>query len=117
MVDDDPNFHEYIELLMASAAQVFPARDGKQGVEAALRLKPDLIFMDLRMPILDGFSAIEKIKSNPETKNIPVLAVTAHGVDEIRPRATAAGADGIATKPIDSLLLTKEIERVLSLAG
>ncbi len=117
VVDDDPNFHEYIELLMASAAQVFPARDGKQGVEAALRLKPDLIFMDLRMPILDGFSAIEKIKSNPETKNIPVLAVTAHGVDEIRPRATAAGADGIATKPIDSLLLTKEIERVLSLAG
>jgi PAS domain S-box-containing protein len=117
VVDDDPNFHEYIELLMASAAQVFPARDGKQGVEAALRLKPDLIFMDLRMPVLDGFSAIENLKSDPETKDIPVLAVTAHGVEEIRPRAIAAGADGIITKPIDSLFLTEEVERVLSRAG
>jgi len=117
VVDDDPYFHEYIELLMASAAKVFPARDGKQGVDAALRLKPDLIFMDLRMPVLDGFSAIENLKSDPETRDIPVLAVTAYGVEEIRPRAIAAGADGIITKPIDSLFLTEEVGRVLSQAG
>ncbi len=117
VVDDDPYFHEYIELLMASAAKVFPARDGKQGVDAALRLKPDLIFMDLRMPVLDGFSAIENLKSDPETRDIPVLAVTAYGVEENRPRAIAAGADGIITKPIDSLFLTEEVGRVLSQAG
>lgn len=117
VVDDDTLFHEYIELLMSSAARVLPARDGKLGVEVARQTLPDLIFMDLRMPILDGFSAVKALKDDPTTSHIPIIAVTAHGVEEIRPRAMSAGASGIITKPVDTALLTEEVQRLLGQAA
>ncbi len=113
VVDDDTVFHEYIELLMSSAARVLPARDGKIGVEVARRTLPDLIFMDLRMPVLDGFSAVKALKDNPATSHIPIIAVTAHGVEEIRARAMSAGSSGIINKPVDTALLTEEVQRLL----
>jgi CheY-like chemotaxis protein len=112
-VDDDTVFHEYIELLMSSAARVIPARDGKLGIEVARQTLPDLIFMDLRMPVLDGFSAVRALKEDLTTSHIPVIAVTAHGVEEIRSRAMSVGVSGIVTKPVDTTLLTEEVQRLL----
>ena len=113
VVDDDTVFHEYIELLMSSAARVIPARDGKLGIEVARQTLPDLIFMDLRMPVLDGFSAVRALKEDLTTSHIPVIAVTAHGVEEIRSRAMSVGVSGIVTKPVDTTLLTEEVQRLL----
>jgi CheY-like chemotaxis protein len=69
--------------------------------------------MDLRMPVLDGFEAIERLKSDSATRDIPIIAVTAQVMEEDRARSAQAGADGFVTKPIDIETFRKEVGRVL----
>jgi signal transduction histidine kinase len=101
VVDDLEHNHEYVKILMKSASRIISAYNGEEGVEAAKNEHPDLIFMDLRMPVLDGFEAIEKLKTAAETREIPVLAVTAQAMKEDRERCLELGANGFITKPID----------------
>jgi two-component system cell cycle response regulator DivK len=115
VVDDLEHNHEYVKILMESARKIVSAYNGKEGIEAARRERPDLIFMDLRMPVLDGFEAIKRLKSDSETRDIPVLAVTAQAMDEDRERCLALGADGFITKPIDLEIFQKKIEEALSI--
>jgi CheY-like chemotaxis protein len=114
LVDDIEMFHEYINMLMKSASKIYSAYNGMEGVTLAKREKPDVILMDLRMPVLNGFEAVEKLKSDPATKDIPVLAVTAQVMEEDKERCTLLGVEGFVTKPINLEELIEQVERVLS---
>jgi CheY-like chemotaxis protein len=83
--------------------------DGVQGVAAAAAEKPDVILMDLSLPQLDGWEATRRIKAAPETKHIPVIALSAHAMTGDRERALAAGCDDFDTKPVELPRLLKKI--------
>jgi DNA-binding response OmpR family regulator len=102
VVEDSPDIRVLIRMLLEAAGhEVMTASDGRAGVEATRRERPDLVLMDLSLPVLSGWEATKAIKESPETASIPVVAVTAHAMHGDRERALAAGCDGFIPKPID----------------
>ena len=93
--------------------QVVIAVDGEQGVEMARSIAPDLILMDMDLPVLDGWEATRQLKSAPETKGIPIIALTAHAMMGDRGKAIDAGCDDYDTKPIEFSRLIEKIEAAL----
>ena len=87
--------------------EVLAAEDGERGCEVAASERPDIILMDLEMPIINGWEATRRLKSQPQTRDIPVIALSAHALSGEREKAIAAGCDEFDTKPI-------EFERLLS---
>jgi two-component system, cell cycle response regulator DivK len=81
--------------------RILEASDGEQAVQVAESVRPEVILMDLNLPVLDGFAAAERIRANPELKETVIVAVTAHHDQELRARALAAGCNAFVTKPID----------------
>jgi CheY-like chemotaxis protein len=111
VVEDSPDIRVLIRMLLESAGhEVLTANDGREGVETAARERPDLVLMDLSLPVLSGWEAARQIKSQPETAGITVIAVTAHAMQGDRERAMAAGCDGFLSKPIDEETFEKDIE-------
>jgi CheY-like chemotaxis protein len=104
--DNENNVYMLTRRLKRHGFEVMVAADGAQGVEIARREHPDLILMDLNMPVLDGWEATRQIKGAPETRAIPIIALSAHAMSGDRERALEAGCDDYDTKPvqIDSLL-------------
>jgi CheY-like chemotaxis protein len=90
------------------------AVDGEQGVQLAAREKPDLILMDMSLPVIDGWEATRRIKASPETSRIPIIALTAHAMTGDRERALQAGCDDYDTKPVEFPGLLQKIEALLS---
>ena len=90
------------------------AVDGAQGVSMAMELRPALILMDLSLPVMDGWEAIRRLKGNPETAIIPIIALTAHARAEEEKTAREAGANDFDTKPIDLNRLVGKIEHLLT---
>ena len=86
------------------------AEDGKKGVDMSKSENPDLILMDLSLPVMDGWEATSTIKGNPETKNIPIIVLTAHAMAGDREKALEAGADEYDTKPIEFKRLLGKIK-------
>jgi CheY-like chemotaxis protein len=86
------------------------AGDGQQGLEIALAERPDLVLMDLSLPVLDGWEATRRLKAAPETTHIPVIALSAHAMAGDREKALAAGCDDFDTKPVDFARLRGKIE-------
>lgn len=80
---------------------VFEAENGQLAVDMAIRERPDVILMDLTLPLMDGFEATRLIRQHDGLKNVPIIAVTAHQEDDFRSVARAAGFDAYVTKPID----------------
>src|ERR1041385_2958182 len=80
---------------------VFEAENGKVAVDTAIRENPDVILMDLTLPLMDGFAATKLIRQNERLKNVPIIAVTAHQEDDFRSDAQASGFDAYVNKPID----------------
>jgi len=93
--------------------EVVVAENGRQGVDMAVTEKPDLILMDLSLPIIDGWEATRVIKSNPATEAIPVIALTAHAMAGDEEKAMEAGCDGYDTKPIELQRLLEKIQGFL----
>jgi Response regulators consisting of a CheY-like receiver domain and a winged-helix DNA-binding domain len=93
--------------------QIISAADGAQGVALAKSELPDLILMDISLPILDGWEATRQIKSVPETKSIPVIALTSHAMAGDREKCLEAGCDDFDTKPVEISRLTGKIEALL----
>ncbi len=90
------------------------AKNGKEGVDMAISWNPDVILMDLRMPVMDGFSAIDEIKMNPSTKNIPVFVLSAWSGKKERTQAKLAGANDFFVKPPDLNKLIEAIEEAVA---
>jgi CheY-like chemotaxis protein len=93
--------------------EVLVAADGRQGVEVARSEGPDLILMDMSLPVLDGWEATRQLKALPQTRGIPVIALTAHAMAGDRERAREAGCDGYDTKPVELARLLAKIESLL----
>ncbi len=89
-------YRDYLEF---SGFSVETATNGREAIARAVALQPDIILMDASMPVLDGWQATRELKSNPTTKHIPVLALTAHAFDDARQEAKEVGCDGFVTKP------------------
>jgi CheY-like chemotaxis protein len=94
--------------------EIIVATDGEQGVRIATRDAPDLVLMDLFLPVIDGYEAIRLLKQNPATRRIPVVALSAHTMAEDRAKAYAAGCDDFETKPINFERLLAKIRRLLA---
>ncbi len=99
--DNDDNLFMLARRLRRRGFEVLTARDGEDGVATAVSALPDLILMDLVLPVLDGWAATRKLKSIPATSAIPVIAVSSHAMSGDREKALAAGCDDYHTKPID----------------
>jgi Response regulators consisting of a CheY-like receiver domain and a winged-helix DNA-binding domain len=89
-------YRDYLEF---SGFSVQTAANGREAIEQAITLQPDVILMDASMPVLDGWQATRELKTNAATQHIPVLALTAHAFDDARQQARAVGCDGFVTKP------------------
>ena len=93
------------------------AEDGEKAVEMALSAKPDLILMDMSLPLIDGWEATRRIKAEPTTASIPVIALTAHAMQGDREKALEAGCDDYDTKPVELKRLLGKIEVLLASSG
>ncbi len=102
-----------MRLLMATASPLHSAYNGQEATDLARSERPALILMDLRMPVMDGFDAIETLKKDPLTQKIPILAVTAQVMEQDRNRSIELGANGFVTKPINIENFQSEINRVI----
>jgi len=111
--DNDDNIYMLEKRLKRAGFTVLIARDGAQGVAMAAAELPDLILMDLGLPVLDGWEATRRIKAAPQTKHIPVIALTANAMTGDREKAIAAGCDDSDTKPVDLPRLLGKIEALL----
>jgi two-component system, cell cycle response regulator DivK len=115
IVEDDPMNREMLARRLSwEGYQVATAANGAQAVEMAGSELPDLILMDLAMPLLNGWQATRQIKSQPETRYIPVIALTAYALSEDRTKSLAAGCDDYETKPIDFPRLLHKIQSYLT---
>jgi two-component system, cell cycle response regulator DivK len=114
LVVDDAEFNrELIVQLLSDDYNVVEAVDGQDGLTKAEQEKPDLILMDLGMPVMDGWEATRRLKGNADLKNIPIIAVTSHAMvgDEIQARE--AGCDDYVPKPVDEELLLQKIKKFI----
>jgi two-component system, cell cycle response regulator DivK len=93
------------------------AVDGQQGVDMTLSEKPELILMDMSLPIIDGWEATRRLKADEKTKGIPIIALTAHAMSGDREKALEAGADEYDTKPVELPRLLSKIQALLEKAA
>ena len=115
LVEDEPkNLTLLRDVLQVSGYKTIEATDGKQGVELAKSKKPDLILMDVQMPVMDGLEATRILKADATTSNIPVLALTSYAMKGDKERILEAGCDGYLAKPIDIKELLKIVAEYLS---
>jgi two-component system, cell cycle response regulator DivK len=109
--DNEMNRDMLSRRLLRRGYEVVMAVDGQQGVDLAGSIAPDLILMDMSLPVIDGWEATRRIKANDATKKIPVIALTAHAMSGDREQALAAGCDDYDVKPIDLARLLPKIEK------
>ncbi len=112
--DNEDNIYMLSNRLRREGFDVVVARDGEQAVAMAAAEAPDLILMDLGLPVLNGWEAARRLKSEPETKSIPIIAVSAHAMEGDREKALAAGCDDYDTKPVNLPRLLEKIWAALA---
>lgn len=114
LVDDYPDAREmYTEYLEYSGFTVVPAGNGMEALQRAIDSAPDIILMDLSLPVMDGWEATRRLKADKRTASIPVVALTGHALAGISEGAKKAGCDAFVTKPCLPEDLVKEIRRIL----
>lgn len=111
--DNETNRDMLSRRLTRRGFEILIAMDGAEGIATAAAQQPDLILLDLSLPVIDGWEAARRLKSSPATAAIPIIALTAHAMAGDRERATEAGCDDYDTKPIDLERLTGKIEALL----
>jgi two-component system cell cycle response regulator DivK len=111
--DNEMNRDMLSRRLARNGFEVAIAIDGGQGVAMATSEKPDLILMDMSLPVLDGWEATRRVKADPTTKAIPVIALTAHAMAEDKEKSLAAGCDDFDTKPVELPRLLAKIQALL----
>jgi len=111
--DNELNRDMLSRRLVRKGYEVLVAYDGAMGLEMTGIERADLVLMDMSLPVLDGWEVAQRLKTNPETQSIPVIALTAHAMTEDRERALAAGCDDYDTKPVEMPRLLEKMERLL----
>jgi len=115
--DNEMNRDMLSRRLERKGFQVVTAVDGEQGLAMAQADKPDLILMDMSLPVMDGWEATRRLKSSPDTQLIPIISLTAHAMAGDREKALEAGADDYDTKPVEFARLMDKIEMQLHKNG
>jgi two-component system, cell cycle response regulator DivK len=111
--DNEPSRDALGRRLQRRGYEVVPAVDGQQAVSAAREVKPDLILMDLGLPVIDGWEATRQLKADALTNRIPIIVLSAHAMTHDREQALDAGADDFDSKPIHFERLIEKIEDIL----
>jgi CheY-like chemotaxis protein len=112
--DNEMNRDMLSRRLSRKGYDVVLACDGQEAIEKAQSEAPAMILMDLSLPVLDGWEATRRLKADPKTQEIPVIALTAHAIDTDREKALACGCDDFDTKPIDMARLLSKMEAFVS---
>src|SRR6266567_6980 len=111
--DNEMNRDMLSRRLMRQGFEVSVAVDGQAGVDAARASRPDIVLMDMSLPVLDGWEATRQLKASPQTRGIPVIALTAHAMAGDREKALEAGCEDYDTKPVEFARLLVKIESLL----
>jgi CheY-like chemotaxis protein len=111
--DNEQNLYLMTFILEKNGYQTVAAQDGQAGIEAACRERPDLIILDIQLPLMDGYEVARRLKERPESKDIPIVAVTSYAMVGNRERILAAGCEGYIEKPINPETFVDEVERYL----
>jgi len=111
--DNEMNRDMLSRRLIKKGYEVVIAEDGAQGVESARSERPDLILMDMSLPVMHGWDATRALKADPETQSIPVIALTAHAMSGDREKALEAGCDEFDTKPVELPRLLEKMQKLL----
>jgi two-component system, cell cycle response regulator DivK len=115
IVEDNIDNYELVRFLLErSGYDTRWARSGREGLSMTKEEKPDLILMDLSLPEMDGWTATERLKSDPETKHIPVVALTAHTLPGDRKRALEVGCDDYLSKPMNIALFVETVAKLIN---
>ena len=112
--DNEMNRDMLSRRLARNGFEIVIAVNGQQGVEMASKELPDLILMDLSLPVMDGWEATRRVKADPATQSIPIIALTAHALVQDRDRALEAGCNDFDTKPIEMPRLLEKIKQLLA---
>ena len=111
--DNEMNRDMLSRRLQRKGYSVLIAVDGEQGLATTYSEMPDVILMDISLPFIDGYEVTRRLKANPRTRHIPVIALTAHALLTDRDKAMKAGCNDYDTKPVDFARLTEKIETLL----
>jgi two-component system cell cycle response regulator DivK len=112
--DNEDNIYMLTNRLSRRGHEVLIARNGQEGIDLAHREMPALILMDLSLPVIDGWESARRLKAAPETRHIPIIALSAHAMSGDRDRALAAGCDDYDTKPVELPRLLEKIGAMLN---
>ena len=115
--DNEMNRDMLSRRLIKRGYTVVMAIDGQQGIDMALSEKPDIILLDMSLPVVDGWEAAKQIKANAASKPVPLIALTAHAMAADRERAMSAGCDEFDTKPVELPRLLGKMETLLKAKG
>jgi two-component system cell cycle response regulator DivK len=115
--DNEDNRDMLSRRLVRRGFEILIAVNGEEAVEMVTREKPDLVLMDISLPVMDGFEATRRLKAAEETKSIPIIALTAHAMSGDREKAMAAGCDDYDIKPIELPRLLSKIDGLLGHKG
>jgi two-component system, cell cycle response regulator DivK len=111
--DNEDNLVVYRTILEHVGFTVIEARDGEEGVNRARSDRPDIILMDISIPKMDGWEATQRLKADGRTSAIPIIALTAHALEEDRLKAMRAGCDGYLAKPVEPRRVVEEVEKFI----
>jgi len=113
IAEDDPASRELLrEILGARGYQVVEACDGREALQKIAETEPDLVLLDIQMPVLDGFAVLRQLRQNPRFASLRVVALTAYAMRGDRERTLAAGFDAYIAKPINASVLGAELEQL-----
>jgi two-component system cell cycle response regulator DivK len=111
--DNEDNLIIYSTILRHAGLEVLEARDGEAGIAMAIAHHPAVILMDVSIPLVDGWEATRRLKANPETANIPIIALTAHALATDRQKAIEAGCDQYIPKPAEPRLVLAAVRQYI----
>jgi CheY-like chemotaxis protein len=115
VIDDEPDVRWMLRLSLERLGhEVLLAEDGLRGVAMAQRQKPDVVVLDLMMPVMDGYGVLDAMQRDPRTAGLPILVLTAKALPDEEERVTEAGARRFVTKPFDPLDLARALEELLA---
>jgi two-component system cell cycle response regulator DivK len=114
VVDDNPISRELIhEVLENSDLTVVEAENGEEALNMIVLERPDIVLLDIQLPVFDGYEVLRRVRSDPKLDKLPVIALTAYAMQQDREKAFAAGFDDYVTKPIDAAVLRVRVRKIL----